>query len=222
MKSSRFYILFLLLVGAYCATGQGVTDSLDKGRIPAPENILRIDTTRVDTVVIKSSAKFRPDPKRATRLSLIIPGSGQVYNRDYWKVPFVYAGFGACVYAIQWNWVRYNDYIDAYKKFYDLETGKQIPGVTRVDLYVRGTGETYEATIDQVRRGRTFYRRWRDYGFVFFGVVYALSTIEANVAAHMKTFDISEDLSIKFEPTITHPLNRGAAAPGMRIVLGFR
>lgn len=222
MKSNIIYILILLLTSVLGAQGQDTKDSLDRIPIVAPDNLLRIDTTNVDTVVIKSSGKFRPDPKRATRLSLIIPGSGQVYNRDYWKVPFVYAGFGACIYAMQWNWVRYNDYIDAYKKFYDLETGKQIPGVTRVDLYVRGTGETYEATIDQVRRGRTFYRRWRDYGFVFFGLVYALSTIEANVAAHMKTFDISEDLSIKFEPTITHPLNPAGAAPGMRIVLGFR
>jgi hypothetical protein len=153
---------------------------------------------------------------------LIIPGSGQIYNRDYWKVPFVYAGFGACIYAIQWNWVRYNDYIDAYKKFYDMETGQRLPGVERVDLYLRSSDETYQATIDQVKRGRTFYRRWRDYGFVFFGVVYALSTIEANVAAHMKTFDISDDLSIRFEPTIVNPVMPANTAPGMRIVLGFR
>jgi hypothetical protein len=152
LKSNIIYILILLLTSVLGAQGQDTKDSLDRIPIVAPDNLLRIDTTNVDTVVIKSSGKFRPDPKRATRLSLIIPGSGQVYNRDYWKVPFVYAGFGACIYAMQWNWVRYNDYIDAYKKFYDLETGKQIPGVTRVDLYVRGTGETYEATIDQARQ----------------------------------------------------------------------
>lgn len=208
-------------MSAFSTTGQVVSDSLKKVNSAVPENVLKVDTTVVDTVNLKSVKKFRPDPKRATRMSLMIPGSGQIYNRDYWKVPFVYAGFGACLYAIQWNWVRYNDYIDAYKKFYDLETGQKLP-VDRVDLYVRGTGETYQATIDQVKRGRTFYRRWRDYGFVFFGVVYALSTVEANVAAHMKTFDISDDLTLKFEPTITHPLNPGSTTPGMRIVLGFR
>lgn len=216
---SRFYILCCLLLSSLYSIGQVESDS---SRQTAPSVVLGVDTANVETVNIKGSGKFRPDPRKATRMSLIIPGSGQIYNRDYWKVPFVYAGFGACIYAIQWNWVRYNDYIDAYKKFYDLETGQRIPGVDRVDVYLRSNDETYQATIDQIKRGRTFYRRWRDYGFVFFGLVYALSTIEANVAAHMKTFDISDDLSLRFEPTIVNPVMPTNTAPGLRVVLGFR
>ena len=48
-------------------------------------------------------ATWRPDTKRAMWLALVLPGAGQIYNRKYWKLPFIYGGFVGCTYAITWN-----------------------------------------------------------------------------------------------------------------------
>ncbi len=62
--------------------------------------------------------QFVPDPKRALWLSLVLPGAGQIYNRiynrKYWKLPFIYGGFLGCTYALLWNQQMYRDYSQAY------------------------------------------------------------------------------------------------------------
>ena len=55
-------------------------------------------------------ATWRPNPKRAMWLAIVIPGAGQIYNRKYWKLPIVYGGFIGCMYAMRWNNQMYNDY----------------------------------------------------------------------------------------------------------------
>ncbi|MBQ2419157.1 MAG: hypothetical protein II281_05060, partial [Alistipes sp.] len=40
---------------------------------------------------------------RATTLSTICPGAGQVYNKSYWRVPIVIGGFATTIYCIDWN-----------------------------------------------------------------------------------------------------------------------
>ena len=55
-------------------------------------------------------ATWRPNPKRAMWLALVLPGAGQIYNRKYWKLPIVYGGFVGCAYALRWNNQMYSDY----------------------------------------------------------------------------------------------------------------
>ena len=173
-----------------------------------------------------------PVPKKATIYSLILPSLGQIYNRDYWKVPFVYAGLGAAVYTIHWNTLRYNDYLKPYLSSVDPETGKpvkikdpvtgQLVEKKLFDVYIRKDDRIAQATVDQLKRGKTFYRRYREYGFVILGLIYALTAVEANVAAHLKNFNanMNEDLTLKLEPSNeSTPFSQ--SAPGVRLVLTF-
>ena len=65
---------------------------------------------------------WRPNPKRAMWLAIVLPGAGQIYNRKYWKVPIVYGGFVGCAYAMRWNNQMFRDYSQAYMDIMDDDT----------------------------------------------------------------------------------------------------
>ena len=161
-----------------------------------------------------------PIPKKSAMYSLILPSLGQIYNHDYWKLPFVYAGLGAAVYTIHWNTLRYHDYLYPYLSSVDpatgLSTGEKFP------VYIRARDETIMLTVDQIKRGKTFYRRYRGYGFIILGLTYALTAVEANVAAHLKNFNanMNEDLTLKFEPSNERTLFSQSVS-GVKLVLSF-
>jgi hypothetical protein len=179
--------------------------------------------------------KFVPNPGKATKMAAILPGSGQIYNRDYWKVPLVYAAFaGGTWTAIYWN-VRYHDFLKGYRSFYDLadpssanygKIKKGLSSDSKLPIFFRGgilNGERVDSlmlTIDQVRREKNTYRRYKETAIVFTVALYALSIIEANVAAHLKTFDLSEDISLNVAPKIQQP-NMTRPAPGISLVFDF-
>ena len=64
---------------------------------------------------------WRPTPKRALWLGLVLPGAGQIYNRKYWKLPIIYGGFVGCAYAMRWNNMMYRDYSQAYLDIMDSD-----------------------------------------------------------------------------------------------------
>ena len=93
---------------------------------------------------------WRPDPKRAMWLALVIPGGGQIYNRKYWKLPIFYGVFIGCIYALNWNSMMYKDYQQAYLDIMDsdpntnsfnkfLHLGRQITRTERTSI---GAGAT--------------------------------------------------------------------------------
>ena len=152
-------------------------------------------------------ATWRPDTKRAMWLALVLPGAGQIYNRKYWKLPIIYGGFVGCAYAMSWNNQMYHDYSQAYLDIMDddpntqsynqfLHFGAQIDASNR---------ERYKEIF---RKRKDRYRRWRDMSmFVMIGV-YAFSVIDAYVDASLSEFDISDDLSLRVEPTVINNNHR--------------
>ena len=170
---------------------------------------------------------WKPDPKRALWLALVLPGAGQIYNRKYWKLPIIYGGFIGCAYAMRWNNQMYLDYSQAYLDIMDddpntasytqfLHLGNQINS-TNIERYKE---------VFRSRRDR--YRRWRDLSFFVMLGVYALSVIDAYVDASLSTFDISDDLSLHVQPAIINnkmtvspnsPLSNNAI--GIRSSLNF-
>jgi len=74
-----------------------------------------------DTIAVSRAEKrvFSTEPMKATMLAVAFPGLGQIYNRRFWKVPFVYAGFGTLVYSASFNGSKYNEAMKAYQDFTD-------------------------------------------------------------------------------------------------------
>ena len=139
-----------------------------------------------------------PNPTKATWLALVIPGGGQIYNRNYWKVPIFYGGFAGCAYALTWNSKMYKDYSTAYK---DAMNGNmQSSSIT--DLLPPGYKISETQLKELLRKRKDTYRRYRDLSIFAFIGVYLLSVIDAYVDAELSNFDITPDLSMKVEPAV--------------------
>ena len=150
---------------------------------------------------IKDMNLWRPDPKRALWLALVIPGGGQIYNRKYWKLPIVYGGFMGCIYAMNWNNMMYKDYSQAYLDLTDNDPNTQSYNQF-LHLGAQITDQNKSRYEDIFRKRKDRFRRYRDLSFFILVGVYALSVIDAYVDAELSVFDISKDLSLKVEPTI--------------------
>lgn len=146
-------------------------------------------------------ATWRPDTKRAMWLALVLPGAGQIYNRKYWKLPIIYGGFVGCAYAMSWNNQMYHDYSKAYLDIMDDDPNTQSYNQF-LHLGAQIDASNIERYKEIFRKRKDRYRRWRDMSmFVMIGV-YAFSVIDAYVDASLSEFDISDDLSLRVEPTV--------------------
>lgn len=148
--------------------------------------------TEGDTVLIKSSSK-RFNPRKALFYSAVLPGMGQVYNKKYWKLPFVYGGLAAGIYVV-------NFYQDSYLQYKGelftlLNEGAANPtGTTTAGISPSGY------TVDQLRTIVTKSRRQRDYFSILTGIWYFFQIIDAHVDAHLKEFSLNPELHVKLEP----------------------
>ena len=125
------------------------------------------------------------DPKKATLLSAVLPGAGQVYNGKSWKVPILYAGILTDLYFVQYNHKRYDRFREA---LFALDKGEPnpFPSLNRAALV----------------RNVDYWRQNRDLTLLLLLGIYALNLVDANVDAHLSGFDISEDLTLKVAPQI--------------------
>lgn len=121
--------------------------------------------------------------KKATTLAMIFPGAGQIYNKSYWKVPIVIGGFATMGYIIDFNSRGYNRFRDAYNDYPNDEFSGRYPQTTLQNM-------------------RDKFRRNRDLGIILTGALYILSIVEAHVDAYLKDYDISDDLTMRVEPTL--------------------
>ncbi|MCC6370874.1 MAG: hypothetical protein IT236_07720 [Bacteroidia bacterium] len=169
-----------------------------------------------DTMAVKADSialakanhkKIYSSPRRATIMSAILPGLGQVYNRKYWKVPIIYVGLGGFAYMFSFNNALYKDYKKDVIAYYDSD-----PATVAVHPY----------SGDALQTQKLYYRKYRDFAIIGMGVVYLINLIDANVDAHLKTFDVSDDLSLQLEPWM-QPQNTGfGMATGVTLKLNFK
>ena len=153
---------------------------------------------------------WRPNPKRAMWLAIVLPGAGQIYNRKYWKLPLVYGGFVGCIYAMQWNNMMFRDYSKAYQDIMDTDpTTQSYNQFLHLGTRITDENKTQYQSIFKSRKDR--YRRWRDLSFFCLLGVYALSIVDAYVDASLSEFDISDDLTLRVEPAVMNSPATGMA-----------
>lgn len=158
----------------------------------AVADITRPTTVTADTL-LKKKKVFEPKPKKAGMFSAILPGSGQFYNRQYWKVPVIYAGVAATGYFFIDNRNKYQLYRKAYFARIDND-----PNTIDTDI------ETTRYTTDNLKTLQDEYRRYLDLTVLFTALGYTIQVIDAIAAAHLKNFDISRDISFRVQPVL-HP-----------------
>lgn len=163
-----------------------------------------------DTVVaVQDTVPFREEvlhsPRKATLYSAILPGLGQAYNKKYWKIPLIYAGFGAIGYFINWNNDNYQLFKIGYRHLTDTIPETQdylkIEAVRR-NNYNLDDRNQYNNLKDALVRQQDYYRRNRDLLIISMVAFYGLNIIDASVDAHLFDFDISDDLTMNWQPSM--------------------
>jgi hypothetical protein len=171
--------------------------------LSAPVKLLSQDTTFKNGV--KDKKAVYSQARKASLLSTVLPGAGQIYNKKYWKTPLIYAAFGGLGYFFvsnnnQYNYFRKN-LIAEYDENPDTHNNSGFSG-------------------SQLQTQKLYYRRFRDFAAIGIGAVYIFNIIDANVDAHLKSFDVSDDLSLKVSPWNTY--RNGKMASGISLKINFR
>lgn len=198
IRNPFLFLLFLLLLQAVPAQENEIEAS--------PADSLKTDLQEkgISIEEVQKRENINPlAPSKAAFYSAVLPGLGQIYNRRYWKVPIVYAAIGTGVYVYIYNDTEYDRFRSAFKRrragffddeFYDLNNSGIVPG--EPDF-------SDEALQDAQER----FQRDRDLALVVTIALYALNIVDANVDAHLKQFNVDEDLSLDIQPYLDyHPI----------------
>lgn len=146
-----------------------------------------------------------PDPAKSTVYSILLPGLGQIYNGEFWKVPIYLGIMAGCAHFWHDNNVQYM----RWKWVYDMATSDD-PSV-----------EKPPQSAETAKYYRDTYRRYRDYSVLFTAAAYLLQIIDANVFAYMQGFDVDDEISLKVSPSVMPMDYASAPAVGMSIGLRF-
>lgn len=161
------------------------------------------------TKVKEDRKKTYSGPRKASIMSAILPGLGQIYNRKIWKVPIIYAGLGGLGYMFVVN----NQQYVYYRKNLIAENDND-PATINNTRWDSQNLQTQKIT----------YRKRRDIAVVGIALLYILNIVDANVDAHLKTFDVSDDLSMSIDPwqSIYSTGSGYRSATGLSIKLNFK
>ena len=197
-----------------------ITDTLD---LSQRDSLYQINIDQETGEVVIDSLKRRkgfayllnPGPRPpfeasvAWKRSIIFPGWGQIYNKAWWKLPLVYGGYTGFILVIQFNDDQYKEFRQAFNE--------------RTDEDETNDFNTIEERFsdDAIKNARDAARRNRDFTIILTVGFHVLQTVEAFVDAHLKGFDISEDLTMDIHPTIINTeipnYNQQLGTPGIAI-----
>jgi len=145
-----------------------------------------VDESRVDVQDTQPREDF-PSPGSVLLKSLMVPGWGQITNKQAWKVPIVYGLLTGSVLYTRYLTKQYHDYRAA---FFNTTRGEDS------DFRFGKTPTRLEGlNAEQLRSQRNSFRNQRDFSYVIIGLAYGLNVLDAYVFAHMRSFDVSDDLS---------------------------
>lgn len=198
---------------------------------PAQDSVVAVPVF-ADTLIVEPLVKKSHSPHKATIYSLVLPGWGQIYNDQWWKVPILYGGFGAATYGIVWNSKNFGDSKDAfiqYSKWLTAVTedpATPLPDNPAWNKYYSGdvsklTPQQRETLKSQLQNRKISFKRNRDLCCIVMGAIYALNIIDACVFAHFYDFEIDEDLSMNVRPASSFNPLTGGGTVGLSLTLNF-
>jgi hypothetical protein len=134
-------------------------------------------------------------PAKAAMLSAVMPGLGQIYNEKYWKVPVIYAGVGVSVGVF----LHWQNQFSKYRRAYITINDKD-PNTNYHDTLGFPPTWREDQKTQYITRHKDIFRSYRDWSIVAMVLVYALNIIDANVDAHLKFFNVDDDISLNIQP----------------------
>ena len=156
-------------------------------------------------------------PSKAAFYSAILPGLGQVYNKRYWKVPLVYGSIGIGVYAYVFNNNEYNRFRDAFKRrragftddeFYDINNSGVVPG-------------NPDISDEALQDAQVSTQRDRDLALAITLGLYVLNIVDANVDAHLKQYNVSDQLALDIKPFVDYNVVTTDPQYGLAVIVKF-
>ena len=203
MKLYRLFILWFIFL-AFIKPGY---TQKDKKALVAGSPI---GTTK-DTLVVKDTIP-KHNPRIATKRSALIPGWGQAYNKEYWKIPFIYGILAIPVATYFYNDDYYKKTKFAYEARFKETYNKDSSDIPLIDPQLKGL------SITSLQSYRNAFRQDRDYSIVWFILAWGLQVADATVFAHLKQFDVSNDLSMRLLPLF----NPHTITPGFGLTLSLK
>lgn len=208
MRKSFFFILILLVALSFHAFAQNdSTTKVNNGKEILLDTIKpKKDQASVDLAKKDSVTRVKHDPRKATIRSAIIPGWGQAYNHEYWKIPIVYGALSIPAATFVYN----NNWYHRTQQAYNI----LVNGLDTNDINSKLRGLSPEA----LQYYRNSFRKDRDYSVLFFLLAWSLNIVDATVFAHLKDFDVSRDLSMHIQPDY----NANTKSPTLGLVLNYK
>lgn len=208
MKDCFLFILllFVLLPATYAQRDTVLVvpmDSVMRTENPAFTKDTGVRVVQGDTILTVP----HHSPSKAAMRSAILPGWGQAYNKEYWKIPIVYGILGTSAGFFVYNHVWYKRTRDAYRIKVNNDTAR----FAEIHPTIRPLSASSMVIY------RNAFRRDRDYATLYFILLWGLNVVDATVFAHLKEFDVSEDLSLR-----VHPHFNVNGSRGISLVLGAK
>ncbi len=166
---------------------------------------------RRDSIIFAKHVYFTDSsfsPRKATIRSALLPGWGQIYNKQYWKLPFVYAAIGITAGFYISNRATYREFRNAYI----LEVVDSLPSTDP-----RIPAELQAYSVNSLKFNRDNFRKYSDLSIIAFFLAWGVNVIDATVTAHLKQFDVSDNLTLKINPNMNF-----LKQPGLTFTLAFK
>ena len=180
------------------------------------------DTTPVIPTDSVAAKKRHHDPHKATIRSAIIPGWGQAYNHEYWKIPIVYGALAIPVVTYLYNDKWYKKTKFAYEAVYDATIGDGVGNFDTSRLPLIDPKLRYDDTtffkLETYQSYRNQFKKDKDYSVLYFIILWGVNVIDATVFGHLKEFDVSEDLTMKVSPSF----DPRTKSKGIGLVFNFK
>jgi hypothetical protein len=152
---------------------------------------------------------------------MILPGLGQAYNRQYWKLPLVAGAFVTLGLIAKYNNDRYQKYRGYYWTVspHPDDPSYQPPNTVPVTYE---DGITRELDANQLKRIVDGFRRNRDFTYIGILVAWAFNVVDANVSAHLRTFDVTDDISLRLKPSFDFNPRQNNMVAGVNLTFQFK